>query len=119
MYPPQYLLRFDKLTLQIASMVTNEPLPRILQLAAAITESVRKLQDSLSENGLPTPSFNENESLSIPEEASGAQDVILDATAELHDLLLDPLVLVRSHGGVRPQMIMLDVRIPRLTCIAQ
>lgn len=82
-------------------MATRESLPRILQLAAAITESAKALQDSLSENGLPTPSFDENEVLSIPEGASGTRDVILDATAELHDLLLDPLVLVRTHGGVR------------------
>lgn len=81
--------------------MAGESLPRILQLAATITESVRTLQDTLLAKGLPTPSFDEHAEFSIPDEASSARDSILDASAELHDLLMDPLVLVRTHGGVK------------------
>lgn len=82
-------------------MTTTNSIPRILRLAAIIAESTRELHETLSERGLPTPSFDEDAQISIPLEAVGAQDAILDATAELHDLLLDPLILVREHGGVK------------------
>ncbi|KAF3763274.1 S-adenosyl-L-methionine-dependent methyltransferase [Cryphonectria parasitica EP155] len=72
---------------------------RISQLAATISESVARLQEVLSTRGLQSPSFDEYAQFSLPQEAWDVQDAILDATAELHDLLLDPLVLIREHGG--------------------
>lgn len=82
-------------------MATSQSLPQMLQLAAKINESVTKLQKVLSDKGVESPSFDEDAQFHLPVEATAAQDCILDATAELHDLLLDPMVLVKERGGVR------------------
>jgi hypothetical protein len=74
--------------------------PRIAQLAEDITKSVTKLLEILSTQGVPAPSFNDDGPFFLPKEASSAQDVILDATAELHELLMEPLNLVYKQGGV-------------------
>ncbi|KAI3337281.1 S-adenosyl-L-methionine-dependent methyltransferase [Xylariaceae sp. AK1471] len=37
--------------------------------------------------------------ISLPEEAADIQDVVLDAAAELFDLLLNPLTLIKRHGA--------------------
>ncbi len=73
---------------------------RILELAATIQKSVTAIHNKLAEGALPFPSFEVNASTSLPEELSQDQDVVLDATAELHDLLLEPLNLLFQHGGV-------------------
>ncbi|KAI1141459.1 S-adenosyl-L-methionine-dependent methyltransferase [Hypoxylon sp. FL0543] len=67
---------------------------RIVALAATISDSVAKLDEILSSQGLPSPSFGEDNPTSLPAEASHLQDAILDATAELHELLLEPLPLL-------------------------
>ncbi|KAM7191681.1 6-hydroxytryprostatin B O-methyltransferase [Rhypophila sp. PSN 637] len=73
---------------------------RIIQLAQIISASVTKINEVLSIQGLPTPSFNEDLPANIlPAEGLDARDAILDATAELHDLLLGPLHLVKTHAG--------------------
>ncbi|KAK4172414.1 6-hydroxytryprostatin B O-methyltransferase [Triangularia setosa] len=73
---------------------------RIIHLAQAISESVAKINEVLSIQGLPTPSFDEDFPANIlPTEALDARDAVLDATAELHDLLLGPLHLVKMHAG--------------------
>lgn len=82
-------------------MATSQALPRIVQLAATINESVTRLQNVLSNRGIQSPSFDEDAQFLLPEETLAAQDGILDATAELHDLLLDPMALIKQHGGVR------------------
>ena len=81
-------------------MDSDQPIPRIEQLVATIGNSVAKLQEILSSKGLPPPSFDENAQFALPEEVIDYQDNILDATAELHDLLLEPLNLIHRHGGV-------------------
>ncbi|KAJ2981742.1 hypothetical protein NUW58_g6609 [Xylaria curta] len=80
-------------------MTPPRPLSQIERLAATISESATKLHRISAEKGVPLPSFEENAVFSIPSEALDAQDAILDATAELHDLLLDPMILIREHGG--------------------
>lgn len=74
--------------------------PRIVQLAEDISKSVAKLVEILSKYGSPAPSFNDDGPFFLPKEASNVQDIILDATAELHDLLMEPLNLVYKQGGV-------------------
>lgn len=75
--------------------------PRIVALAATISSSVIRLQGLLSASGLPSPSFDEDSPTSLPAEASKMQDAILDATAELHELLLEPLMLLSKFCAVR------------------
>ncbi|OTA89512.1 hypothetical protein M434DRAFT_398554 [Hypoxylon sp. CO27-5] len=67
---------------------------RIATLAATISNSVAKLEEILSAHELPSPSFDEDNPTSLPAEASHVQDVVLDATAELYELLLEPLPLI-------------------------
>ncbi|KAM7187060.1 6-hydroxytryprostatin B O-methyltransferase, partial [Naviculisporaceae sp. PSN 640] len=71
---------------------------RLVQLAHTISESVSKIDHVLSKRGLPPLSFDEDLPIRyLPKDLSQARDLILDATAELHDLLLEPLHLVKEH----------------------
>ncbi|KAH8786018.1 sterigmatocystin 8-O-methyltransferase [Diaporthe sp. PMI_573] len=68
---------------------------RIVELADTIQKSVAELDNMLKSKGLPAPSFDEDASPDpLPSEAQKAQDAVLDATAELHDILLEPTALV-------------------------
>lgn len=86
---------------------------RIVALADTIHKSVAELQAVLDSKGLPAPSFAEDASPDpLPSEAQKAQDAVLDATAELHDILLEPTALVlktisvsRSHSSCHQQEI--------------
>ncbi|KAI1360612.1 O-methyltransferase-domain-containing protein [Xylaria arbuscula] len=80
-------------------MNSDNSLTQIEHLAATISKSVAKLREVLAKEGVPSPSFAENAGFVIPQEGLDFQDAILDATAELHDLMLDPLILIREHGG--------------------
>ncbi|GAW24153.1 hypothetical protein ANO14919_137340 [Xylariales sp. No.14919] len=75
-------------------MIPSESATRIVRLASTISDAVAKLDETLQSRGLPTPSFNEDAPTSLPEEALAMQSVILDATSELHDLLLSPMALL-------------------------
>ncbi|KAK0712212.1 sterigmatocystin 8-O-methyltransferase [Apiosordaria backusii] len=73
---------------------------RIIQLAQTISKSVARINEILLAQGLPTPSFDEDAPANyFPGEVSNARDAVLDATAELHDLLLGPLHLVKTQAG--------------------
>lgn len=76
------------------------PTKSILQLSEQIAASAAKLNQVLTAKGLQAPSFHEDNTFSVPAEASDARDAILDAAAELQDLLLDPMTLIHSHGAV-------------------
>ncbi|KAH8897336.1 S-adenosyl-L-methionine-dependent methyltransferase, partial [Thozetella sp. PMI_491] len=80
-------------------MTSSKTLSRMVQLAASITASVAEIQEFLSAHDIASPSFDEDAPLSLPREVSAAQNVVLDATAELHDLLLEPMSLLYLHGG--------------------
>ncbi|KAI0192154.1 O-methyltransferase-domain-containing protein [Astrocystis sublimbata] len=67
---------------------------RIAQLSLTISDTVAKLDEILQSQGLQTPSFSEDAPTSLPEEALAMQSVLLDATSELHDLLLFPMALM-------------------------
>lgn len=82
-------------------MAEQQGQPRIAQLAQTIGSSVAKLQEILSAQNVAFPSFDENNPLVLPKEASKIQDEILNATGELHDLLLDPLSSLLISGAVR------------------
>lgn len=80
-------------------MDQNTCTSRIVQLAATISLSVAKIQNALDEKGLPSPSFDEN-APPLPGIISEAQSVVLDATAELHDLLTDPMSMIHRSTRV-------------------
>lgn len=73
---------------------------RIVELAAITANSTKALDEILASKGYAEPSFAENAQLSIPEEASSARDTILDATSELHEILLEPPSLLLRVGAV-------------------
>ncbi|PHH75739.1 hypothetical protein CDD82_4305 [Ophiocordyceps australis] len=80
-------------------MASKESRSRIVQLANNILTSVSKIDEFLSEKGIESPSFNEDASFDMPLEITPDQDIVIDATAELHDLLVEPLTLIHKHGG--------------------
>jgi len=80
---------------------SNNTTPRIVELAAQISSSVTKLQEKLSAQGAATPSFAENGPELLPDDVSSLKDAVLDATAELHEILLDPLLLLFKFASVR------------------
>lgn len=80
-------------------MNSNTLSPRIVQLAATIHHSVAKIQKVLDAQGAPSPSFDED-APPLPD-IGEAQDDVLDATAELHDLLTEPLNLIHRSARVR------------------
>lgn len=84
------------------SSSTNATTPRIVELAAQISSSVTKLQDKLSASDAASPSFAENGPAQLPDEVSSLKDAVLDATAELHEILLDPLLLLFKFASVSP-----------------
>ncbi|KAI1358363.1 O-methyltransferase-domain-containing protein [Xylaria arbuscula] len=77
-------------------MASLESATRIGRLSSTISNSVAKLDKVLQSHGLQTPSFDEDASTnpSLPEEAVALQNVILDATSELHDLVSSPMGLL-------------------------
>jgi hypothetical protein len=81
-------------------MSAHKPTARIIELANAISASTAKIHEALAAKGIAQPSFDEDASYSVPSEISNHYDVVLDATAELHDLLLEPLNLIHRHCGV-------------------
>lgn len=82
-------------------MAPPDATPRIVALAAKISSSVAELQECLSAQGVESPSFAENSPPNLPSDVSHVRDDVLDATAELHELLLEPLMLIYKLAGVR------------------
>ncbi|PCG94843.1 O-methyltransferase, family 2 [Penicillium occitanis (nom. inval.)] len=70
---------------------------RIVDLANLIQDSVAKLDQVFIDQNTPLPSFEEDAPASLPDEALELQRTVLDATDELHDLLLDPLSLIYKN----------------------
>jgi hypothetical protein len=83
-----------------STMASPNTTPRIVELATQISTSVAQLHEHLSSQNVPTPSFAENSPESLPPDVSDLKDAVLDATAELHELLLDPLSLLFKFAAV-------------------
>jgi hypothetical protein len=82
------------------TMAAPNGTPRIVELAAQISSSVAQLQEQLSTEGFPSPSFDENYSGKYPANVTELRDAVLDASAELHELLLDPLMVLFKFASV-------------------
>lgn len=82
------------------------PVPRLIQLATTIKDSVLKIQEILDTLGVLSPSFDEN-APPLPVQIGEAQDIVLGATAELHDLLTEPTNMI--HRSARVKITHLDI----------
>lgn len=82
-------------------MASPNNMPRIVELAAQISTSVNELQERLTAQGAPSPSWDEDSPEALPDDVSHLQDAVLDATAELHELLMEPLMLIFKFAAVR------------------
>lgn len=55
---------------------------------------------AISAAGIPSPSFGQDGPFNLPQDITENQDAVLDATAELHNLLFEPRNLIHRHGGL-------------------
>ena len=69
------------------------PTTRIAEIAAIIQSQTMKLDEHLKANGLKSPSFDIDapSKLSLPPSIAETRAAILDATNELHSLVLGPV----------------------------
>ncbi|OTA51954.1 hypothetical protein K449DRAFT_341311 [Hypoxylon sp. EC38] len=81
-------------------MASSNSTARMVELAAQISTSVAELQERLSAQGVPSPSFAEDSPECLPANVAHLQDAVLDATAELNELLLEPLTLIFKFGAI-------------------
>ncbi|MCJ1397470.1 hypothetical protein MMC11_000663 [Xylographa trunciseda] len=72
---------------------------RIQELAAIISQNTTIIQTALVDEGLPTPSFEPNASVYFPPQVTSARNAVLDASQELHDLLLYPMSLLQRKSA--------------------
>ncbi|KAK0666050.1 S-adenosyl-L-methionine-dependent methyltransferase [Cercophora samala] len=77
--------------------------PRILELADRISHSAAQLDTVLRAKSIPSPSFAEDAPAPYPSETDDVRDDIIDAAAELYDLLLEPMALLYKKTGVSPR----------------
>ncbi|KAK3392884.1 hypothetical protein B0H63DRAFT_516098 [Podospora didyma] len=70
-------------------MASATNIPRIIELAATILAAAAKIQEVLSAQCVPSPSFDEDAPLMLRVELADQQDATMDATSELRDLWLD------------------------------
>ena len=85
----------------------------ITELAALVQNNTAKVDRYLREHDLPFPSFDEDGPVDFGLEAKEVQDartVAMEASLELHELLLGPSMCLRpvvclpSHTGGKPQL---------------
>lgn len=81
-------------------MASTPSTSRLTQLATSILASVTKLEDMLSKQGHPSPSFDENAPALLPKDTVTVRDLIVDSAAEIQDLLQGPLDIIYRHGSV-------------------
>ncbi|KAK8096995.1 hypothetical protein PG999_012939 [Apiospora kogelbergensis] len=81
-------------------MASSTNTPRIVELAAQISASVNEFQKRLSDQGLPSPTFDEDGPQTFPEDMYSLRAQILDATAELNEVLTEPLMLIFKFAAI-------------------
>ena len=75
---------------------------RITELASIISANTVMINEHFSAKNLPPLSFGIDANTSdLPPELLGARSNILEATSELHDLLLGPFDLIHTYAQVR------------------
>jgi len=80
-------------------MILPNPRSRIAELAAAVAQHTQCVDDYLTENSLPHPSFHVDgpAELELPPEIEEARRLVLQASQELNDLLQKPKDLLFNH----------------------
>ena len=76
------------------------PSSRIVELASIITTKTSQVDDYLSTHGLPGLSFEptrESQEHTLPESVQAAQNAVLEATDELHALMLGPMGILTAQ----------------------
>ena len=75
------------------------PLNRIRELALIIADKTADIEDKLQSAGLSMPSFEPHDSSSLLQEnVAESRTSLLEATEELHALMLGPVGLLTSHS---------------------
>ena len=69
---------------------------RIVELASSIQTNTSKVDQHFSSHGIPTPSFDIETPLEVdlPDEIAACRTAILEATDELHSLIMGPVQTV-------------------------
>ena len=87
----------------------------IAKLAGLVLTHTMKVDDFLQRNKLPTPSFHEDGpiDLGLSPELELARVAAIEASLRLHDLLREPVDLIRPtvnilHSGTRQNMVLID-----------
>ena len=72
---------------------------RIIQLASTIAANTKRYDEYVSSNGLPSPSFNAKTplKLELSDDIVQANNAVIEATSELHGLMLGPLDTVLTQ----------------------
>ena len=72
---------------------------RIAELAAAVAQHTKRIDDYLSQHNLPHPSFDANSptDLQLPPEIEASRVAVLRASQELNDVLQHPRDLLSNH----------------------
>lgn len=81
-------------------MASSASTSRLTYLATSILQSVAKLEEMLSKQGYPSPTFDEDAPPLLPKDTVQVRDSIVDAAAEVQDLLQGPLDIIYRHGSV-------------------
>ena len=76
----------------------NMAFSRISKLASIIQENTTIVQHHLEANGLPSPSFDASQPTELlgDDEIAASRQIILEATDELHSLMLGPVGVLTS-----------------------
>ena len=84
------------------------PASRIAELATLIGTHTSIVDDHLSSNGLPSPSFDVSmpTQLLLPEAIASSSRMAIEASNELHSLLLGPVgfLIHQIDGPVKPNV---------------
>ena len=105
---PSYMRQlFYRLAIEQHQILTVPimPLTRIRQLASIIVDRTVDIDGKLEATGLPTPSFDPESSSSLLfDELAESRALLLEATEELHALMLGPIGLLTSHSVRRLEL---------------
>ena len=79
--------------LQLLVLEHMASLSRIAELASVIQKHTSKVDDYISSHGLESPSFDVSmpAQLNLPETVQLSSNTVIEATSELHSLMLGPM----------------------------
>ncbi|KAI0167593.1 S-adenosyl-L-methionine-dependent methyltransferase [Pestalotiopsis sp. NC0098] len=84
----------------------------VTQLLTQIQDNTQILLEYFASNNLPEPSYEDGDGLplgqELPQKVQAAKDIALEATDELHHLLLGPLMLLVTSPGDQYQTLALQ-----------